>query len=92
MQIYKFKSSEIYISISRPIIIKIKDLMYFNVVYSLIFGFVIGMLAFSGDLLESAFKRKIGVKDSGKLIPGHGGLMDRFDGYFLVIPFLYIFL
>ena len=51
---------------------------------------VIGILAFSGDLLESAFKRKIGVKDSGKLIPGHGGLMDRFDGYFLVIPFLYI--
>ena len=68
----------------------IKDLMNFNVIYSLIYGFFIGILAFSGDLLESAFKRKIGVKDSGKLIPGHGGLMDRFDGYFLVIPFLYI--
>jgi len=68
----------------------IKDLMNFNIVYSLIYGFFIGVLAFSGDLLESAFKRKIGVKDSGKLIPGHGGLMDRFDGYFLVIPFLYI--
>ncbi len=68
----------------------IKDLMNFNVTYSLIYGFFIGVLAFSGDLLESAFKRKIGVKDSGKLIPGHGGLMDRFDGYFLVIPFLYI--
>ena len=68
----------------------IKDLMNFNVTYSLIYGFFIGVLAFSGDLLESAFKRKIGVKDSGKVIPGHGGLMDRFDGYFLVIPFLYI--
>ena len=68
----------------------IKDLMNFNVANSLIYGFFIGVLAFSGDLLESAFKRKIGVKDSGKLIPGHGGLMDRFDGYFLVIPFLYI--
>ena len=68
----------------------IKDLMNFNVVNSLIYGFLIGILAFFGDLLESAFKRKIGVKDSGKLIPGHGGLMDRFDGYFLVIPFLYI--
>ena len=68
----------------------IKDLMSFNVINSLIYGFLIGILAFSGDLLESAFKRKIGVKDSGKLIPGHGGLMDRFDGYFLVIPFLYI--
>ena len=68
----------------------IKDLMNFNVTNSLLYGFFIGVLAFSGDLLESAFKRKIGVKDSGKLIPGHGGLMDRFDGYFLVLPFLYI--
>ena len=68
----------------------IRDLMNFNVIHSLIYGFFIGILAFFGDLLESAFKRKIGVKDSGKLIPGHGGLMDRFDGYFLVIPFLYI--
>ncbi len=68
----------------------IKDLMNLNVLYSLIYGFFIGLLAFFGDLLESAFKRKIGVKDSGKLIPGHGGLMDRLDGYFVVIPFLYI--
>ena len=67
----------------------IRDLMNFNVVYSLIYGFLIGVIAFSGDLLESIFKRKIGVKDSGKLIPGHGGLLDRLDGYFIVIPFLY---
>ena len=67
-----------------------KDLMNFNVIYSLIFGFLIGVIAFSGDLLESVFKRKVGVKDSGKLIPGHGGLLDRLDGYFLVIPFIYI--
>ncbi len=68
----------------------IKDLMNFNVIDSLIYGFFIGILTFYGDLLESTFKRKIGVKDSGKFIPGHGGLMDRLDGYFLVIPFLYI--
>ena len=70
----------------------IKDLIDTNIINSLINGFFIGIFAFSGDLLESFFKRKIGVKDSGKLIPGHGGLMDRFDGYFLVIPFLYIFI
>ena len=70
----------------------IKDLIDFNIIYSLINGLFIGILAFSGALLESFFKRKLGVKDSGKLIPGHGGLMDRFDGYFLVIPFLYIFI
>ena len=68
----------------------IKDLMNFNTIYSMVYGFIIGIAAFSGDLLESFFKRKIGVKDSGKLIPGHGGLMDRFDGYFFVMPFLYI--
>ena len=68
----------------------IKDLMNFNVINSLLYGFFIGIIAFFGDLLESIFKRNIGVKDSGKLIPGHGGLLDRFDGYFLVIPFSYI--
>ncbi len=70
----------------------IKDLIKCNIMDSFIYGFFIGIIAFFGDLLESFFKRKIGVKDSGKLIPGHGGLMDRFDGYFLVIPFLYIFI
>ena len=68
----------------------IRDLANFNVIYSLVYGFLIGVISFSGDLLESIFKRKIGVKDSGNLIPGHGGLLDRLDGYFLVIPFLYI--
>ena len=61
----------------------------FNVMYSLIYGFLIGLIAFSGDLIESIFKRNIGVKDSGRLIPGHGGLLDRLDGYFIVIPFIY---
>ena len=70
----------------------IRDLINFTVVYSIIYGFIIGFIAFFGDLIESIFKRNIGVKDSGKLIPGHGGLMDRFDGYFLVLPFFYIFI
>ena len=68
----------------------IKDLMNFNIISSIINGLMIGVLAFLGDLIESIFKRDVGVKDSGKLIPGHGGLMDRFDGYLLVIPFFYL--
>ena len=68
----------------------IKDLINLDTLSSLLFGFVIGILSFLGDMYESFVKRKIGIKDSGKLIPGHGGLMDRFDGYILVLPFFYI--
>ena len=68
----------------------IRDLMNFNITSSIIYGLMIGVLAFFGDLIESIFKRDVGVKDSGRLIPGHGGLMDRLDGYFLVIPFFYL--
>ena len=44
-------------------------------------GLLAGLLAEAGDLLESAVKRRYMVKDSGRLIPGHGGLLDRLDGY-----------
>ncbi len=50
---------------------------------------VIGTL---GDLVESLFKRSIEIKDSGSLIPGHGGFLDRFDGLLLSMPFILTFL
>jgi len=64
----------------------IKDLIDINFIYALILGFTVGFLSFFGDLLMSFFKRKIGIKDSGKIIPGHGGFLDRFDGYILILP------
>ena len=64
--------------------------MDYNVTYSIFYGLLVGILTFLGDLIESIFKRDVGVKNSGELIPGHGGLLDRFDGYFLVIPFCYL--
>ena len=52
---------------------------------------MVGLLSQLGDLLESAFKRRLGLKDSSQLIPGHGGVLDRFDGYLLTLPAMFLF-
>jgi len=57
---------------------------------AVIVGIGVGVLAQAGDLMESLLKRKFGVKDSGQIIPGHGGLLDRFDGYLLTLPAVYL--
>ena len=58
--------------------------MDMSIVQALIFGFVCGLAGVLGDLVESRIKRNSGVKDSGTIMPGHGGLLDRCDSQFLV--------
>jgi len=56
------------------------------------FAFIIVLTGTLGDLFESILKRSAGVKDSGSIMPGHGGILDRLDSVLLAVPFIYIYL
>jgi phosphatidate cytidylyltransferase len=55
----------------------------------LLLAIVVSIFAPLGDLVESMFKRNLGVKDFGSLVKGHGGVLDRFDGFLLTLPIVY---
>ena len=65
----------------------------FNHISTLSYVLITLILPFSattGDFIESYYKRKAGVKDSGKIMPGHGGILDRMDAFLITIPVIYI--
>lgn len=60
-----------------------------GVLDGLLFGIAVAVVAPIGDLAESVIKRDIGVKDMGRILPGHGGILDRFDAFLMVLPVTY---
>jgi phosphatidate cytidylyltransferase len=70
-------------------LVSFHDLSWLDVVLLAVPGGVLGQM---GDLAESLIKRSVGVKDSGALLPGHGGILDRIDAVLFIAPYVYAYL
>ncbi len=71
---------------------KVLILSYLSIGSAIVLGIIVGIFGQFGDLIESLLKRDAGVKNSSNLIPGHGGVLDRFDSLLLVSPIVYLYL
>lgn len=78
-------------SVATMIVLQQSVLGYLSVQHAAVIGVLIGVFGQLGDLVESRFKRDVGVKDSSALIPGHGGAYDRFDSVVFVSPVVYLY-
>lgn len=64
----------------------------FDLLFWLVASFLVALSSIFGDLLESLFKRNLGIKDTGNILPGHGGVLDRFDAAIMSAPIFYAWL
>lgn len=78
-------------SIATALIIHLTFFHNFPLIHTIIAGTILSVAGVVGDLAESMWKRSADVKDSGTLIPGHGGFLDRFDSIFYTTPILYAY-
>jgi phosphatidate cytidylyltransferase len=79
-------------SILGSFLVRFLFLIETSVQYTIVLGLIIGILGQAGDLVESFIKRHAGVKDSGNMLPGHGGILDRFDSPLFVAPIVYLYI
>jgi phosphatidate cytidylyltransferase len=76
-------------SVLGALVVRFYFLPHLSAETCVILGLGASLLGPAGDLCESMLKRAAGVKDSGKLLPGHGGLLDRIDALLFVVPWVY---
>ena len=80
------------LSVAGAIVLRYMGLLDLSLTDSIVLGVIICVFGVLGDLVESQLKRNFGVKDSGNIMPGHGGMLDRFDGALLAFPVAIIYL
>jgi phosphatidate cytidylyltransferase len=74
------------------LVVRQTALPYMTVTHAVVCGAIVGVFGQVGDLVESLFKRDAGIKDSSRIIPGHGGVLDRFDSLLFVSPLIFFYI